>query len=513
MSEQTNPPTIDVPDLTPEETIGEPVPQSTEPVEKTETQQTQEEKKKQHIHATESVVVDEAWDDDDPYIPMPSVTNEELRDRLGQLPNVDLMTDHKSRDWGNVLRDGQDLVTYGDVFVDSLTRDGAQFEQSISHNNAKLQAAAPKLKAAENETLRGERAILRVARDLGLGTTFQVPCWHSGIWVTFKPPTETELIALNRAMVASKIRLGYNTYGLAYSNITSYTVDHLVDFMQNHIYATTVKNEELPFTKLMDHIYVQDLFTLIWGIACSIYPKGFQFRRACANDPEKCNHITEETLNLAKLQWIDSSQLNDWQKAHMAVRKPFERDLASLKKYHDEMLVLKNNRVKISRDGGADVYINLKSPTISQYVNEGHMWIGEIIDKVNQVLTTNDADDERNIIVQRYGQASSMRQYTQWVESIELDTNTIDDPETIRSVLDVLSGDDYVREKFLTEVVKYINNSTIAVLGIPSYVCPKCNKDQTGTDVKKEFESVIPLDVIQYFFSLTTQRIQRIALR
>jgi len=469
---------------------------------------------KQHVKITESVVMDEEWDQNSISMSMPSVTNEELQERLGQIPNVDLMSDPKSRDWGETLRDGQDLATYGDIFVDSLRREGSSFEQSASYNGQKLQAAAPKIKAAENETLRGERAILRATRELGLGTTFQVPCWHTGIWVTFKPPTETELIELNRAMIASKIRLGYNTYGLAYSNVTSYTVDHLVNFMQSHIYATTVKNEELSFDKLMDHIYVQDLYSLIWGLACTMYPKGFQFRRSCVNDPEKCNHVTEEVLNLTKLQWIDTSQLNDWQKSHMALRRPFERELSSLKKYRDEMLLLKNKRVRISREGAdSEVYVNFKSPTVSQYISEGYAWISGIIDKINDAMKDSDNDGDRNLIVQRYGQASSMRQYTHWVESIELGSNTIDDLETIRSVLDVVSSDDFIREKFLSEVVDYINKSTIAVIGIPSYQCPKCGGEQKDPSMSDAFRNIVPLDVIQYFFSLTTQRIQRIAIR
>lgn len=471
-------------------------------------------KKQQRVILDESIIVDEAWDDAADITSMPSTTNEDLTERLGQLPNINLMSDSKSKEWAEVLRSGQELTTYGDVFVDSLTRENSEYHQSVEHNGTKLQAKAPIMKSIENENIKGERAILRAARELGLGTTFQIPCWHSGIWITLKPPTEIELIELNRAMIASKIRLGYNTYGLAYSNITSYTVDHLVDFIKNHIYATSVKNEELPIDKLMDELYVHDLYTLIWGMAATMYPNGFQMKRACSANPEKCNHMTEEVINLAKLQNIDISQLNEWQKNHMSIRRPFERDLASIKKYKDEMLALKNNRIKISRnDSKIDVHVNLKPPTISQYLTEGQAWISGIIDKINELMAENEPDTARNTLVQRYGQSSSMRQYTQWIESIEMGSNTIDDTETIRSLLDMMSSDDYLRETFLVKVVDYINKSTISVIGIPSYECPKCGEIQTQQDNIKSFKNIVPIDVIQYFFSLTTQRVQRITIR
>ena len=468
----------------------------------------------QKVTLSESITVDRPWNPDELVMSMPSVTNTELQARLGQLPNVDLLSDNKSRTWGETLRDGQDLVTYGDVFDDAMKRDGADFRQFVELGGNKLQAGAPRIKSTENERIRGERAILRATRELGLGTTFQVPCWHSGIWVTFKPPTEIELLELNRAMIASKIRLGYNTYGLAFSNITSYTVDHLADFMRTHIYATTVKNEELTFDKLMAYIDVRDLYTLIWGLSCTIYPKGFQIRRACTTNPEKCNHVTEEVINLGKLQHIDISQLNEWQKAHMGIRRPFERDLDSVKKYKDEMLVLRNSRVRISKDGHpTEVYVNFKSPSIEQYLIEGNAWISGIVDKVNSALKDTDSDADRNLMVQRYGQASSMRQYSHWVDTIELGSNTIDDSETIRSILDVMSSDDFLREEFLSKVVDYINQSTISVIGIPGYECPNCKGIQTDEGMPAHFTNVVAIDCIQYFFSLATQRIQRIATR
>jgi hypothetical protein len=198
----------------------------------------------------------------------------------------------------------------------------------------------------------------------------------------------------------------------------------------------------------------------------------------------------------------------------MALRQPFGRDLSSVKKFRDEMLGLEKRRVSLS-DAFTDseLHVTLKSPTVTQYVNEGHRWISGIVDKITTSINTTANDEERNLIIQRYAQATSMRQYAHWIESIELDSNVIDDRETIEMTLDVMSADDRVREKFIEAVVKYINDSTLAVVGIPTYDCPVCHTEQKENTINDAFVNIIPLDVIQLFFGLITQRIQRIATR
>ena len=454
------------------------------------------------------------WDEEAITVRLPSDTSGNTKDVLEKTPNINLVDNPDSRKWAGVVNDGLEYTTFANAFGDVFKNTNAHFRQGIEYNNQRYQAQAPKLKNTENENLKGERAVLRVLRQLGLGTTFQVPLWHSGIWVTLKPPTESEIIELNRLLINEKIRMGRYTYGLIYSNTTAYTIDILVDFIISHIYTTTVKSEELPISSLKNFLSVQDLFTLIWGFACTMYPKGFQYQRACLTDPEKCHHVLEEKLNLSKLLWTNNNVLTDWQKSHMASRQPFDRDLSAVKKYRDEMLSLKSRRIKLSKEGDeTELYITLKSPMVSDYISEGHKWISGIIDKIKNSVVSIDDDIERNNIVQRFAQSTSMRQYTQWVESIELDTNIINDRETIETTLDIMSADDYIRDTFIEKVVNYINDSTMAVVGIPTYNCPKCASEQKGEIINNEFTNIIPLDVVQLFFGLTTQRIQKITTR
>lgn len=446
-------------------------------------------------------------------ITLPGNFDKETRSILEGLPNVTLLDNPSSRRWASAVHDGLAMETQDEMFVPSLEDPEADFRQQLVHKNISLAAQAPKFKAIENENIKGERAVIRMITHLGLGTLFQVPLWHSGFWITFKPATDSEILELNRLMISDKIQLGRRSYGLAFSNTTSYTVDRLMDFALSHVYDTTVKPEDIAIENLRHHISTQDIPSVLWGFLCTMYPRGFRYQRACVTDPTKCNHVSEETLNLTKLQWTNGSALTDWQKTHMSSRQPKSKDLASVNRYKEELSKIQKTRVIINEGRSDAIALTLKTPSVAQHIESGHRWIGDIVTSVERALSTEPKDDERNQVITQHGQASSMRQYTHWVDSIELDTNTVDDQETIEKLLSQFSADDVVRESFIEHVVDYINKSMVSVIGIPVFDCPKCGSAQEGSLKLPAYKNIIPLDVIQVFFDLHTQRLERIAER
>lgn len=446
-------------------------------------------------------------------VKLPSETSANMEKCLGNMPNINMNDDPEARVWGQVLTDSIYNITFNDTLVPTTRAPGSDFRQKVDVGGKSFGISMASMTKAENENLKGERALFRVMSHLGMGSIFQVPLWHSGMWLSFKPPTESEIVELNRLIIADKINLGRNSYGLIYSNTTVYAVGRLVDFALSHVYDITVKRDDIDVGNLKDHISCQDIFSLLWGFTCTMYPRGFNFSRACVNDPSKCNHVVEEILNVSKLQWTNNSGLTEWQKTHMSSRQPRLKDMASVKRYKDELLKSQNSTVDIEGENGQTIRITLKTPNITQYVDAGHRWIGSIVDTVNSSVGTNLDKNERDKFIFDKGKASSMRQYAHWVNSIELDTNIIDDVETIEKVLDSLSASDKLRNSFLTKVVDYINNSTISVIGIPVFECPKCGMEQAPEKPYPKVTDIIPIDVIQVFFELTAQRLGRIADR
>lgn len=444
---------------------------------------------------------------------LPSQFEDVTREAMEKAPNMNLADNPVSRDWGEVLTDGLEYQTQLNGFVPTLEDPEAEFRQHIVHNNRSLSGAVPRAAVVENSTLTGERAMLRMISHLGLGALFQVPLWHSGFWITFKPPTESELLELYRIMGADKISFGRRTYGLAFSNLTSYTIDRLVSFALAHVYDLTAKPEDINISNLRDHICSQDIPSLIWGFVNTMYPNGFRYRRACVADPEKCNFIIEETLNVSKLQWTNGLALSDWQITHMSARQSRNKDGASIARYKEELKRIQKSKIDINKGKPNAFSFTIKTPTVREYIDAGHRWIGNIVDIVDRALGATAEDRQRNQMVVRHGQATAMRQYSHWVDSIEYETNIINDPETIETLLNTLSADDNARTEFTKEVINYINSSTIAVIGIPVFDCPSCKKTNEGYFKLPAHKNIIPLDMTQVFFGLLTQRLERIADR
>ena len=444
---------------------------------------------------------------------LPANFDKETKVVLEDLPNISLIDSDDARKWGQAVSDGLEYTSFQETFVPALEEEGAEFKHKVEHAGINLSAAAPKFKPAENQNLKGERAVIRLNTHLGLGTLFQTPLWHSGLWITFKPPTESEIIELNRVLISDKVRFGRYTYGLAFSNTSSYTVDRLVDFALAHVYDTSAKAEDISLDNLKNFISCQDIPSLLWGFICTMYPRGFKYTRGCINDPEKCNFILEETLNVSKLQWTNTNALNDWQKTFMSNRQSKTRDIASINRYKEELKKIQKKRIELNKDAPNAIFVTIKTPTISEYIEAGHRWISNITETVEKAIGNDVSENERNNIIIRHGQASAMRQYSHWIDSIEYDTNIIDDRDTIETVIETLSSDDEIRNEFMTTVVDYINKSTISIIGIPVFDCPNCGKSQESHLELPAHTNIIPLDVMQVFFGLMSQRLTRLVDR
>lgn len=469
--------------------------------------------KKQNVIMSSDVFINEDNKKLDTII-LPSDLSNKVKEQIDKVPRIDLLDSIKAKRWAEVLSEGLSLNTYGEIFVKTLYDSDADFKQYVDHNNIKLSASAPRFPPVDNEKLKGERAVLRINNYLGLGNTFQTPLWHSGIWVTFKPPADADLIELNRQIISDKINLGRSSYGLAFSNTMSFTLDRLVNFALAHLFDCSAVNTEITVENITKYISCQDIPSLLWGFVCTMYPKGFRYERGCVLNPEKCNHVVEEVINVRKLQLVNNAALTSWQKEFMSVRTPNKRNVESINRYKEELVKCHKKKIELMSSNNIPVFITLKSPSIAEHIESGHKWITSITELVEGVITDEADHETRNSLILDHGRASSMRQYSHWVESIEFDTNIIDDAETIEKTLNSLSADDDIRVGFINNVVDYINTSTISLICVPSYNCPVCGTEQKIENmVIPDFTNVIPIDVVQVFFEVMSQRLSKMKIR
>ena len=458
---------------------------------------------------------------------IPPENTEVIRESLANTPNLDILKSGGQMRWLETVKEAVTMTPMSGMYTKRLADTKAAFAQQVEYGGQILRGVAPSLnpKPGRREE-EGEMALIKLMTHMGVGGFFRAPLWNSGIWVMFKPASEDELDELNRIIYSDKVQLGRWSYGLALGNSTVYTLDRVFDFCLSKVYQTSVRTEELPLNILRDYILPQDAMSFIWGFLCANYPSGFHYETPCINDPSKCTHVFEENLNVTKLQWADSSMLTESQKAHMCGFSGNSKSLESVKKYQEEMKATKSRRVVLNEGTKHEVAFVLKTPTMTEYITQGHQWVSSIVEAVNRALGSNATDRERNDQITRQSKAATICQYAHWIESLEYgeitaNPNNPDDnavavirnQETLLESLKSLSSIDSIRNKIIDAVKDYIEESTVSIIGVPAYTCPVCQKDQVGETKYPRRTTVIPLDILQVFFALLIQRLSRIENR
>lgn len=439
---------------------------------------------------------------------LPSSTRETVAASIAEIPNVSIADNREGREWVEAVNQGMVMLPFDEVQQEALQRAEGQFRQAVEFQGAKMAGGYPRFTATSNETLKGERAAIRLMSHLGLGSIFQVPLWHTGIWVTIKAPTDGELLELQRRILDNKITLGRQSYGLVHSNTASYIVDIVASFVLEHVYDSTLKTTD----DLKTIIATQDHMALAWGLACSIYTRGFHFQRACTTDPMKCTHVSTELLNLSKLLWVDEKALTEHQRAHMSKRRSNSMSMEEVKRYQAEMLRTQKRTISVgSKDH--EIQLVLKTPSLADFIDSGHRWVDSISSMVNMALGMDGTSEERDNYITKHGKATSLRQYAHWIESIEFAGSSIEDQESIEDNLNLITSSDAVRDDILVKVSEYIRDTTIALVGIPAFDCPACGTEQKSDPVYPRHTNVIALDPYRLFFTLLMQRLAKIEVR
>lgn len=444
-------------------------------------------------------------------LPLPSDHSKEIRETLNNAPNMNYSAGEKTRAWGQDIIDSLDMYPGDDVYRNALEREGSEYRQEVNHSSGPLKGSQPMFKPKSNVELSGDAAIMRMQAHLGMGAMYRMPLWNTGIWITFKAPSESSLLELNRTLLSDKVELGRQSYGLSYSNTTSIFTERVVNFALEHIWNTTLKVEN--GFDLRTIISSHDCPSILLGMATAIYPDGFNHTRSCMADPSKCQHTIEERLNIPKTLLVDTQVFTNWQINHMANKSSGQMTLESVKRYQEEMVVSQKHRVKINEGKSNEVILTLRVPNVTEYVESGNRWISEMTVMVDRALNKGVDNDQRNEYIIQHGKATSLRQYSHWIDSIEYGGVTTVERETIEKLIGEMSASDDVRVEFMEKIAKFISSSTVTVVGIPSFKCPSCGKVNQSTQHHPHLTDAIPIDVNQVFFALLVQKIRRISER
>ena len=450
-----------------------------------------------------SPVPEGKWNDRAVIVAIPADTAARTMNYGETNPNTEQADGEQGEKWSDIVAEGMMHGSYHDCMLPAAAREGAAYQQRPTFGNRPLTIAQPRFGDDTSQLLTGKRGMLRVNSLLGRGAIIQVPLWHSGFWITLQMPEEIELLDTFDRIINTKIEFGRRSNGLAFANHAVIDNGAVMDLAMRCLYETTLADVK-SVAELRALIKVPDLHLVAWGLACAMHPRGFQFERSVLDPKGVATHVVRENLNVAALLWLDRSSLNDWQMKHMSQRGTGSMSKESIKIYQDHFVRGASKSVQLHEM----VSMTLRVPSVDEYLNAGQLWVDELTTVVNEVFTQDMSAKQRNEMIWDRARASSMRQYAHWVESIDTaHGQKMPGREDIANTVASLSADNEIRDKYYAAMKEYINDSTVALIGVP-----QAHPDEASQALPR-FENIIPLDPISVFSSLLSQKIQQIRLR
>jgi hypothetical protein len=364
----------------------------------------------------------------------------------------------------------------------------------------------------------GSAAVARFSSALGIGENSNIPLWHSGMWVTIKPPKDTDIINLEIALANNEIKVGKDTNTLVYSNYSVVFNRIVTDFIVSNIITTSVKiPDDVDIREL---IKIQDLYTLIVGLVSTIYPDGYPIIRNCKNTLEFVNEIpvcdftVSADIDPMKLLWVNKKALTPKALEHMSNKRPDTTTIAQVKEYQLSLDAAKEEVINITGSNDETFKMTIQTPTLATYIDRGEEWIENISLKSEELFTEGDSDEVKNKKISDVLSAVVLGVYNTYITKTELeDGSVVTDKATLNSILDLLSSDEKILNTFIDEIKKYIDVKAISVIATPAYVCPKCKADNVNTTANKAFEEFLPVNVLEHFFDLGALRTSKIRRR
>lgn len=408
----------------------------------------------------------------------------------------------KSEKWLSTLEQGLENAPMLGVYENMSEREGAKFEHAVpTHNGAQhLAISKPKIGDGDEAILRGEQAKLRMRAYMGLGGLYRVPLWNSGFWVTVKSPGEDAQMELDRKIRQDGNMFGRMTRGLLFTNTSVVIASNLLDFFLDHVVSTTLKDSSRE--NLMKRITVQDLQHIAWAMACSIWPNGYQYRRAILGKTPAENRVEEGLIAVNKLQWTDTNALTDWQLKHMSRVTIGSMTNEDLDRYQSEFTVRQDRVITLNEK----VKLHLSIPSAQAHIHSGMRWVNQLTAVVNEAFGLQADPDIRGKYMLAQARTAILRQHAHWIKAVELGEARVESEEDIEAQLAILSEDPKARVKITQEIIQYSQDTTISFIAIPTV-------NEEEEEKFPRAPHLLPIDAMATFFTLLEQKLLGIWMR
>ncbi len=354
-------------------------------------------------------------------------------------------------------------------------------------------------------------ALMRLASMTGMGAVIHVPLWHSGFWVTINPLTNEEIINLEFELVNELTRIGKITNTLIFSNYSVIFAKVIFKYFKLKITDTTIRLTEDD--DIANYIATNDLQTIALALATTMYPKGFSAVVPCKHSiilgKDKiptCDFKARLKIDLGELLYVDTSLLNIDQLTQMSKKTPAGVTVDEVLSYQESLENSGTLTTTYKQEDDLEFSITLKVPSIQKYINNGEVIINELRNKSNDIVRNSDqvndpAKAEEILIKSLY-----LQLYNHYIDNLKVDDEEITELAGVNQALDILGTNQELNRKIINDITSYIDNSLIAIVGVPNFSCPTCKTVQSESEL-------IPINVFEYAFSLLHSKYQKIIAR
>lgn len=368
-----------------------------------------------------------------------------------------------------------DVLNQGHKVHDAVEIDGTTYKDK--------KTAQSQLNKLENGAIIDSKDSFALAMAL-IGGVRKVHFYNSGFWVTVRPP-------LIRELHTYYTRCGQNAveYGRIFGQLSYLPADIEIARAGLDLFKGCIMGSNLENCKLDDtferNLSIADEDTYLWALASLMFPEGTEIEYVCSN--ENCHHVDRVNIDLAKLRFFDYSRLGvDALKFCHSSNRRSEADIIDYKNN-----ILRTSEIYPIDDEWS---VKLSEPTLYDTLKAK----SDFVDEMSETLQLSDYNEIDNYISARY-----FKILAPWVSQISYTRRSdgkrvyFNDRYGIDKIVDALQ----LKFDNLPEIVTKHKNSTKISYYCYSYTkCPNC-----GSVPPSEIEGLIPCDMQQSFFTLTTE--------
>lgn len=401
----------------------------------------------------------------------------------------------------------------------AATKEGTKLTQVVYLPNNSGKFTSGKIKVPKKgDKLTGIHAKAAIMDALGMSSHYRVVLPHSGLVAVIAAPLPSELIDLQYILDTAKINIGRNYGGSIYGSTTWFISDKIVDLFINKIAKINLKDSSPE--NIRNLIDPMDIPSIAWGLACAMFPDGYNYNRVALLDNGKAVTVSGK-LWLPDMEVFAENKFSTRQKQHLAQAESLlmsnEEILSYRRNWKKEEDVAEFSRIVSERETittkgkvKKTMSVVLDRSNMVKFTEHGSAWDVYLREAINDTLALVSDENIRSAYLSRKITATSLREYSHYIKEIRIKetydfsedeiVSTIDSQDMILEALDEMMLSDDIRNKLMDAINEYISDSTKVIYGVPTV--SDYEEKYSTTPVSNK---IVPISPVMTFFTLTAQ--------